>query len=94
MAPTPKMTAEEAAECLANRHSGDEYLNELDEACELAIARLRATCGNCQHFDIGPSDDEEIRGWCGRDKNETKHFVVPIDGSGYCHEHTPKARQT
>lgn len=96
MAPTPKMTAEEAAEVFESMIDSGDIFFEQDEkdAARVAIARLRATCGNCQHFDIGPSDDEEIRGWCGRDKNETKHFVVPIDGSGYCHEHTPKARQT
>lgn len=94
MAPTPKMTAEEAAECLANRHSGNEYLNELDEACEVAIARLRANCGTCQHWSRNP-DPLDGHHYCDSPlMGHAFHEGMPADGSGYCHEHTPKARQT
>lgn len=60
------------------------------KALVAAAAELRKCCVTCQHFyrDIHES------GYCLIDKAQSRRvLLVPADGSGFCHRHSPKPAQ-
>lgn len=62
-------------------------------ACNAAAAELRKSCAGCRYFGdrsvpVFDDGDSTTAIWCG-----VLHFIVPADGSGFCHEFTPKGAQ-
>lgn len=99
---TESMTAEEAAEVCVNLIRLSTVLTAINadkirDGLSVAEARLRATCGNCQHFRVttryGEQRGECFGGQVGFWSGHLEATKVPADGSGFCHEHTPKARR-